>query len=888
MFPYDKKLFEHNCKLVNEQNHLADIVLSIGPKVFDYFTYRHDDPSSIKHLQLIPLPDNVYFDLPTPSKLPDSRNFQILTPFEHCAIPELNKSGVVPKAMNLVASTFEKLQEPPKWEILCTQKSDDKDVMKHLDLHSKLRLFIKGFVKDAFFEELSYSHLVMFPPSSVNSLFVTITTIASGRPIIVPTMSEGDIFIEKYFPDYRDDVVVEMRSGPDALKDQIVKVVQRYPVYLERAKEMKKMLKTTVMKELIKVNSEFVEEIERRTRRSRSQQEILRDQLTANESAKSHSTGLPPPTSQGRVSTSQPTSEQQRAFGTVSMQVAASYGNATNASSMDKVEAGLYEHEGKRPTTEGTGGVLNGLHKNLEVEKIGKGCLRYVMRCGSLEALEALWSEYISGRLDKTIHSSIITPTLLSKIQAHYLTLDIYISVQEYLLCKREIPLLTGSAPALSRRCSVAAITELKAAPHEDITRHHTVDGLNLLLSQMQIRDNQTISDLLSRDDFSVEELQGHRSTFVTKQRKVTADVKVNGAKFRQFEITRDELKMTLNDEISSFCGVDDDKVTEFVQLKIHASKHSAHSKAVLHEAGQKLKMQREDITNQATPLREKSEAGKTLINELQSDIKRATQGFPVKGSVLEVFGEGSDQFTWPYGIYIKKNGQWVICDRGNHRVQVIDPIKLCCDLILQFHAFPNPFFPVNVTVDEDNDKYFMSDLGNGQVVVSSGQSQILNCFGRKQGIAPTDICLSPDGFIFISDLNGYVRKYRQSGKHIARTAEGQVKRPDGLVVNKKCVFVSDLGRRCIHVLNHEMQSIREIGKGLLEGPEGLCFDHQQDGMYVCDHWGNRVVHFKCDGEFLGYIGQGQLEEPCYIAMCKDKPYRLVVTQEYCIKLLYI
>ncbi|XP_070551292.1 E3 ubiquitin-protein ligase TRIM71-like [Ptychodera flava] len=262
-------------------------------------------------------------------------------------------------------------------------------------------------------------------------------------------------------------------------------------------------------------------------------------------------------------------------------------------------------------------------------------------------------------------------------------------------------------------------------------------------------------------------------------------------------------------------------------------------------------------------------------------DVRRVEKGHPVKGSVLEAFGSGSmpGQFDRANGIYIKKNGQWVICDRDNHRVQVIDPIKLCCDLILQFHAFPKSFNPWNVTVDEDNDQYFMSDRGNGQVVVSSGQSKILNCFGRKEGIDPRGICLSPDGFLFIGDYNGYVRKYNKSGEHIARTEEGQVSRPFDLIVNKKCIFVSDYGRKCVHVLNHQMQSIRDIGKGHLEWPEGLCFDHQQDGIYVCDYIGHRVVHFNCDGEFLSYKGQGQLKNPRYIALCKDNPYRLVVTQ---------
>ncbi|XP_070551956.1 uncharacterized protein [Ptychodera flava] len=638
-------------------------------------------------------------------------------------------------------------------------------------------------------------------------------------------------------------MVFDMRDGSDLLGDRIIQAFRNYAMYAKKASEAKDIMKNTVLRKIDEIDSELFDKV---TKYMPDSSQLQSTPCHHIESAlREISEGTPSRTSDVNTSYStsdsrdvirQTVSERQRSLGSVGVKVSSSYGNAVNGSTMAEVESRFDESERNRPTTEGTGRVLTDIHSDLEVTKVEDGCLRYVMKCGSLEALEALWSEYISGRLDKTIHSTIITPTLLSKIQAHYLTLDIYIPVQEYLLCKREIPLLTGSVQSPSRRRSVAAITELKAAPREDITRHHTVDSLNLLLSRMQIRDNQTISELLSRDDFSVEELQGYRSTFVTKQWKVIPDVNFKEAKFGQSQSTKERHIVTLKDEASSFYKVED----EFVQLKVHSSKYSATSKAVLHEAGQKLTIQREDITNQATPVIEKSEAGKAEFEKMQSDVERVNQGFPVKESVLEVFGKGSmpGQFDRAGGIHIKNNFQWVICDRENYRVQVIDPIKLCCDLILQFHAFPKSFYPWNVTVDEDNDQYFMSDSGNGQVVVSSGQSKILNCFGRKEGIKPTGICLSPDGFIFIGDTKGYVRKYKKSGEHIARTEEGQVSDPYGLIVNKKCIFVSDEGRKCVHVLNHQMQSIRDIGKGHLEWPVGLCFDHQQDGIYVCDFWG--------------------------------------------------
>ncbi|XP_070551464.1 uncharacterized protein [Ptychodera flava] len=684
---------------------------------------------------------------------------------------------ILPYSMNLVEESYDNFgkEGPPKWKIMCMKKYDDKTISDRLKPHAKLRIRSQGFTKENFPSEVDFSHLIILPPLSINSLNVTLTTIARGKPIIVPLASESDYFIEKYFSDFHHNMVVDMRSKSDELKEKIVDVIKNYAMHLNYASRVRDIMKNEVMKEVQETNSQLFDYIQQYVQ--------LPEESTGHLSRKDTDTTRTstfPSTSMQAIVADQSSPGQTRKPGSLEVQVETSYGSAVEGSSMADVTERFHKIEGSRPVTEGTGKVLSDTHKDVDVEKVVEGCLRYVTKCGSLEALEALWSEYISGRLDKTIHSTIITPTLLSKIHAHYLTLDIYIPVQEYLLCKREIPLLTGSQTSPLRRRSVAAITELKSGQPRNVDRNHTVDCLNLVLSQIQIRDGQNHSGLLSRDDLKIPELHLHRMTFATKRDKVRLDVHVRRGKLWESFSKRDRVDSTLNAELTSIGGSMNETISDFVHLKIHSSKHSKQQKAVLHEAGQKLLTQREHVTNQTTPLKEKSEARNVVIGTLQSDLERVHQGYPVKGSVLEVFGSGSmpGQFNWARGIYIKNNGQWVICDGDNHRVQVIDPIKLCCDLILQFHAFPKSFDPWNVTVDEDNDQYFMSDRGNGQVVVSSGQSKILNCFGRKEGIDPSGICLSPDGFIFIGDDNGYVRKYNKSGEHIARTEKGQVSVP--------------------------------------------------------------------------------------------------------------
>ncbi|XP_070552090.1 uncharacterized protein [Ptychodera flava] len=403
MFPYDKEFTEANYEWLDHQNLYADAVLSVGVKTFEYFDDRFGSRLT-EHTMLLPLPEIVHFEVPTSDKIPRTRNFQILTPIENCYASYMTHNDILPYSMNLVAESYDNFgkEEPPKWKIMCMKKYDDKTVSELLKPHAKLRILSHGFTKENFSSEIDFSHLIILPPLSINSLNVTLTTIARGKPIIVPLASESDYFIEKYFSDFRHNMVVDMRGKSDELKEKIVDVIKNYATHLNYASRVREIMKNEVMKEVQSMNSELFNCIQRYIQ--------LPEESTGHLSRK----------------------------GSLTVQIEPSYGSAVEGSSMADVTERFHEVEGSRPATEGTGKVLSDTHKDIDVEKVEQGCLRYVTNCGSLEALEALWSEYISGRLDKTIHSTIITPTLLSKIQAHYLTLDIYIPVQEYLLCKRE------------------------------------------------------------------------------------------------------------------------------------------------------------------------------------------------------------------------------------------------------------------------------------------------------------------------------------------------------------------------------------------------------------------------------------------------------------------
>ncbi|XP_070551174.1 uncharacterized protein [Ptychodera flava] len=528
--------------------------------------------------------------------------------------------------MNLMAKSYEdKFEDPPKWTILCTEKTSDRIIRSRLDPHSNLYVYVKRLKSTDYIHELRYSHIFIMPHRSVDMFSLTIAAMASGKPVIVPAMSECDMFIRKYLPLYRDNMVVDMRCGPQKLCERIVNILQNYPVYMKQAKKVRCILQEDLVKEIDKMNTMLVDEVTVHVQLSRTQQVATvpsyRDSTQAYASQTSRDTH---------------TDNEQRDSATVSLRIDPSYGNSTN--DMSHVEGAFNQEHRQELICQ----LMNGIHDDLDVQKVEKGCLRYVTKCGSLEALEALWSEYTSGRLDKTIHSTIITPTLLSKIQAHYLTLDIYIPVQEYLLCKRELPLISGSVTMPCRRHSIGATTEPRAVPRHRTAQNDTVDTLNLVLSRMQIQDSHPHSTLFSRDDIRVEELHHYKTTFTKTHGKVTTDVYVQEARLGAYQSKKDALVRDFTAQTTHIWQMENATESDFIQLKIGTTSYSRQKKVELREDNEVL-----------------------TLYKLKGELGRVTEGHPVKGSVLEVFGSGSmpGQFNQARGIYIKKNGQWVICD---------------------------------------------------------------------------------------------------------------------------------------------------------------------------------------------------------------------------------
>ncbi|XP_070551670.1 uncharacterized protein [Ptychodera flava] len=82
---------------------------------------------------------------------------------------------------------------------------------------------------------------------------------------------------------------------------------------------------------------------------------------------------------------------------------------------------------------------LDNRHKNMQLQKIGKSSISYVMTCRSLDALESLMDSYRNEGLQRTVTTTFVSDQLLRDIGAIYLSLGVSIDYEEYYLCQEEL-----------------------------------------------------------------------------------------------------------------------------------------------------------------------------------------------------------------------------------------------------------------------------------------------------------------------------------------------------------------------------------------------------------------------------------------------------------------
>ncbi|XP_070556500.1 tripartite motif-containing protein 2-like [Ptychodera flava] len=246
-----------------------------------------------------------------------------------------------------------------------------------------------------------------------------------------------------------------------------------------------------------------------------------------------------------------------------------------------------------------------------------------------------------------------------------------------------------------------------------------------------------------------------------------------------------------------------------------------------------------------------------------------------IKGLVKTIGKNGTNkgEFDLPRGVTVNNDGDMVVTDTNNYRVQIIG-IDGNWKKSFEFQQFCKSFVPVDVAVSAD-DRYLMTDLNNKQVVVSDEDGNVITSFGQTELKCPRCIKISPlDGAVYVSDWDGKfgddtdkdghcIRRYTQDGQYIKYFGKygeenGEFKGPFMMAIdNQGMLFVADFNNHRIQVFNADDQFLYKFGSpgredGHLFGPVGLCLDRNRY-VYIND-LRNRIQKFDSTGRFLSRV----------------------------------
>jgi len=186
--------------------------------------------------------------------------------------------------------------------------------------------------------------------------------------------------------------------------------------------------------------------------------------------------------------------------------------------------------------------------------------------------------------------------------------------------------------------------------------------------------------------------------------------------------------------------------------------------------------------------------------------------------------GSAEGPFQDPLGIGLGPEGEIVVADKGNNRLQVFDASGKFIRAIPVLDG-DAPATPVDVAVSADGKEYFVSTNGHRILVVSS-RGKALRAWGEKgeedgQFNYPATITLDAAGKVYVVDvINQRVQVFDAQGAHLQSIGAlgvkpGDLFRPKGVAVDAAGnIYVGDSYTGVIQVFGPDGAFRHALGEG--------------------------------------------------------------------------
>ena len=237
--------------------------------------------------------------------------------------------------------------------------------------------------------------------------------------------------------------------------------------------------------------------------------------------------------------------------------------------------------------------------------------------------------------------------------------------------------------------------------------------------------------------------------------------------------------------------------------------------------------------------------------NVLVADTNnRRIEEFSPTGAFLSILGQG--ELAGPNGIAVDHNGNIYVADAGNHHVQKLAPDGT---FIAEWKGPDAGFYgPRRIAIGPD-DSIYVVDQGHTRIVKFNPDGQVLTMWGSKgkgdgQFDDPASVAVDPGtNKVYVADpRNGRIQVFDSDGKFLTKWLiaewEGKPFGFEDLAIDSKAgrLYASSTNINAVFIFDlngNRVGSLTPKPPDQLEGPSGLALKDRK--LYVVNMAGNHV-----------------------------------------------
>nr|CAG4640663.1 EOG090X01W2 [Eulimnadia texana] len=268
----------------------------------------------------------------------------------------------------------------------------------------------------------------------------------------------------------------------------------------------------------------------------------------------------------------------------------------------------------------------------------------------------------------------------------------------------------------------------------------------------------------------------------------------------------------------------------------------------------------------------------------IRSQIKRHKMIYHCK---FGEFGVMEGQFTEPSGVAVNAQGEIIVADTNNHRIQIFDKDGR---FKFQFGECGKRdgqlLYPNRVAVVKTSGDIVVTERSpTHQIQIYNQYGQFVRKFGANVLQHPRGVTVDNKGRIIVVECKVMrVIIFDQLGNVLHKFGcSKHLEFPNGVVVNdKQEIFISDNRAHCVKVFNYDGVFLRQIGgEGLTNYPIGVGINAAGEILIADNHNNFNLTIFTQDGQLVSALESKVKHAQCFDVALLDDGSVVLASKDY-------